>query len=188
MENWKVRTGRSLSLSSFLRLAGHCSRSGVLPGRKERRGTSLVVQWLRSCLLMQGTQVGSLVGELRSHMPEGNEAHALQLVEPMSCNEDPAKPKERKRREERREKQQTLRPRAPCGVFRQERGGLSLTSQTPSTHLQPGSSNQRGPQNTLSSAILLRTSQLKPGKGDGFLEDRWLTVDGEWHGAVLTLV
>ena len=34
-------------------------------------GTSLAVQWLRLHLPMQGVQVGSLVGELRSHMPWG---------------------------------------------------------------------------------------------------------------------
>ena len=36
--------------------------------------TSLVAQWLRLRLPMQGTRVPSLVGELRSHMPQGNEA------------------------------------------------------------------------------------------------------------------
>ena len=35
-------------------------------------GTSLVVQWLRIHLPMQGTWVRSLIGELRSHMPQGN--------------------------------------------------------------------------------------------------------------------
>ena len=35
-------------------------------------GTSLVVQWLRIYLVMQGTWVQSLVRELRSHMPQGN--------------------------------------------------------------------------------------------------------------------
>ena len=34
-------------------------------------GTSLVVQWLRLHLLMQGVRVRSLVGELRSHVPHG---------------------------------------------------------------------------------------------------------------------
>ena len=34
--------------------------------------TSLVVQWLRIRLAMQGTWVQSLVGELRSHKPRGN--------------------------------------------------------------------------------------------------------------------
>ena len=32
-------------------------------------GTSLVVQWLRTCLAMQGTWVRTLVGEPKSHMP-----------------------------------------------------------------------------------------------------------------------
>ena len=36
--------------------------------------TSPVAQWLRLCLPMQGTRVPSLVGELRSHMPQGNKA------------------------------------------------------------------------------------------------------------------
>ena len=35
-------------------------------------GTSLVVQWLRICLAMQGMQVQSLVRELRFHMPQSN--------------------------------------------------------------------------------------------------------------------
>ena len=35
-------------------------------------GTSLVVQWLRIHLAMQGTLVQSLVGALRSHTPRGN--------------------------------------------------------------------------------------------------------------------
>ena len=33
--------------------------------------TSLVVQWFRLHLPVQGVQVQSLVGELRSHMPQG---------------------------------------------------------------------------------------------------------------------
>ena len=36
------------------------------------RGTSLVVQWLRICLTMQGMKVQSLVQELRSHMTQNN--------------------------------------------------------------------------------------------------------------------
>ena len=36
---------------------------------KKYDGTSLVVQWLRFSLPLQGVQVRSLVGELRSHMP-----------------------------------------------------------------------------------------------------------------------
>ena len=34
-------------------------------------GTSLVIQSLRIRLTMQGVQVRSLVGKLRSHMPQG---------------------------------------------------------------------------------------------------------------------
>ena len=51
-------------------------------------GTSLVVQWLRICLAMQGAQVQSLVGELRSHMlwslctPEQLSA----TLKPLCCN------------------------------------------------------------------------------------------------------
>ena len=37
--------------------------------KKRVSRTSLVVQWLRTCLLMQGTHVKFLAGELRSHMP-----------------------------------------------------------------------------------------------------------------------
>ena len=39
--------------------------------RKVCRRTSLVVQWLRIRLLMQGTWVQSLVGGLRARMPQG---------------------------------------------------------------------------------------------------------------------
>ena len=35
-------------------------------------GTSLVLQWLKICLPMQGMRVESLVRELRSHMPWGS--------------------------------------------------------------------------------------------------------------------
>ena len=42
-------------------------------------GTSLVVQWLRIWLPVQGTWVQSLVLELRSHMPQGNYACVPQL-------------------------------------------------------------------------------------------------------------
>ena len=37
--------------------------------KKCPHGTSLVVLWLRICLVMQGKWVQSLVGELRSHIP-----------------------------------------------------------------------------------------------------------------------
>ena len=37
-----------------------------------RRGTSLVVRWLRIHIPMQGTQVQSLAGQLRSRVLQGN--------------------------------------------------------------------------------------------------------------------
>ena len=46
---------------------------------RTRRQTSLVVQWLRICLAIKGTQVWSLAGELRSNMPWGNWVHIPQL-------------------------------------------------------------------------------------------------------------
>ena len=51
--------------------------NGDLPKIKQQDkafycGTSLVVQWLTICLPRQGTRVQSLVGELTSHMPQGN--------------------------------------------------------------------------------------------------------------------
>ena len=36
------------------------------------QGTSLVVQWLRFSLTMQGTPVQSRIGELRSHVLRGS--------------------------------------------------------------------------------------------------------------------
>ena len=41
-------------------------------------GTSLMVQWLRIRLPMQGTRVQSLVGELRSHMPRGQKSQNIE--------------------------------------------------------------------------------------------------------------
>ena len=41
---------------------------------RDNLGTTLVIQWLRICLPMQGTRVWSLVWELRSHLPRGNQA------------------------------------------------------------------------------------------------------------------
>jgi len=45
--------------------------SPPLSSLKGNLGTSLAVQWLRLCLPIQGLQVQSLAGELRSHMPHG---------------------------------------------------------------------------------------------------------------------
>ena len=56
------------------------------------------VQWLRICLPMQGTRVRSLVGELKPHMPQGNQAHVPQLHSPRtSTREKPARHNERSR-------------------------------------------------------------------------------------------
>ena len=51
-------------------------------------GISLVAQWLRIHPAMQGTWVQPLVGELRSHRPQNNEAQLPQLLncEPKSHN------------------------------------------------------------------------------------------------------
>ena len=51
----------------------------VGPHFKYVRGPSLVVQGLRIHLPVQGTQVRSLVEELRYHMPRGNQVHVPQL-------------------------------------------------------------------------------------------------------------
>ena len=53
-----------------------------------RTGTSLMVQWLRICLAMQRTWVQSLVGELRSHMPQSNSACVLQLLSPCTASRE----------------------------------------------------------------------------------------------------
>ena len=51
---------------------------GLVP-LQETPGTFLVVQGLRIHITMQGIGVRSLVGELRSHMPWGNQVLAPQL-------------------------------------------------------------------------------------------------------------
>ena len=40
--------------------------------QKNYLGTFLVVQWLKICIPVQATEVGSLVGETRFHMQWGN--------------------------------------------------------------------------------------------------------------------
>ena len=52
----------------------------VISTNKDLDGTSLVVQWLRICLAMQGTQVQSLVAELKSCILGYSQAQALQLL------------------------------------------------------------------------------------------------------------
>ena len=43
-------------------------------------GASLVVQWLRICLPVQGMQVWALIRELGPHVLQGKQAWALQLL------------------------------------------------------------------------------------------------------------
>ena len=45
---------------------------------------------VKNPLPMQGTRVRSLVGELRSHMPWGNYAHAPQLLSMEATTREPA--------------------------------------------------------------------------------------------------
>ena len=65
--------------------------------KQTHQGTSLVVQWLRACLPMQGSCICSLVRELRYHMPQGNYAAAFQLEKRVHCNEDPIQKKKKKK-------------------------------------------------------------------------------------------
>ena len=47
-------------------------------------GTSLVAQCLRPQLLMQGVQVPSLVGEIRSHVPRGQKTETSNRSHPVT--------------------------------------------------------------------------------------------------------
>ena len=53
----------------------HCLK--VETASKHVYWTSLVAQWLRICLAMQRMWVQSLVGEVRSYMPQSKEVHVL---------------------------------------------------------------------------------------------------------------
>ena len=90
-------------LAPIAALTNGYTRSGLKqlgPNTLTVPGTSLVVQWLRIHLPMQGTWILPLVRELRSHMPSGNQAHVPQLEkaerrneEHVCCEKDPAWPK-----------------------------------------------------------------------------------------------
>ena len=54
---------------AFIKMKNFCSV-------KDTVGTSLAVLWLRLRLPMQGVQVRSLVGELRSHVSRGQKTKA----------------------------------------------------------------------------------------------------------------
>ena len=85
LKKWRV--------DSFKKMMGRCF--GKFLGVKDYiRGTSLVAQWSRICVAMQSMKVWSLVGELRSHMLQSNQAHVPQLLiqyvttrESVCCNE-----------------------------------------------------------------------------------------------------
>lgn len=87
----------------------------------------------------------------------------------MSCNEDPAKPKARKRKKRRAERNTNSEAKSTPWVFRQERGrpfcyfpDAKYTSST--WELKPEGTSEH---TELSHPFM--TSQLKPGKGTGFL-------------------
>ena len=66
--------GGTRGIPALVLQAGGWSPGEVYVGESKEAvcdGTSLVVQWLRLRLPMQGVWVRSLVGELRSHMPPG---------------------------------------------------------------------------------------------------------------------
>ena len=56
-------------------------------------GTSMVVQWIRICIAMQGMQAQFLVRELRSYMSWSNSVCMLQLLSP--CALEPVLPNKR---------------------------------------------------------------------------------------------
>ena len=48
-----------------------------LEEKEATKGTSLVAQWLGLCLPIQGVQVRSLVGVLRSHLPPSQNTKSI---------------------------------------------------------------------------------------------------------------
>ena len=62
------------------------------PNSESSEGTSLVVQWLRIHLSLQGQQVRSLVQELRCHELWSHEAHAPQHLSPRASTSRPTPP------------------------------------------------------------------------------------------------
>ena len=66
-------------LSSSELLSRMCQEFSALGDKKIDGGTSLVVQWIRVRLPMQGAHVQSLFRELGSHVLQGNQVLAPQL-------------------------------------------------------------------------------------------------------------
>ena len=73
VEGWMVTAVHSVLLESQ---APQCSVL-VLAFESDIGGTSLVVQWLRLCLPVQGMKIWSWVGEPRSHGPCGQKSKTL---------------------------------------------------------------------------------------------------------------
>ena len=57
-------------------------------GNVYRAWDSLVVQWLRVCLAMQGIQFQFPLGKLGFHMPQGSWAHPPQLLSPHTATRE----------------------------------------------------------------------------------------------------
>ena len=70
--------------SSSELLSSVCQFSSALGDKKTDGGMSLVVQWIRICLPMQGAHVQSLFRELGSHVLQGNQVLAPQLEKAQS--------------------------------------------------------------------------------------------------------
>ena len=62
------------------------------PNSESSEGTSLVVQWLRIHLSMQGTQAQSLVQELRRHVLWSHWSHAPQHLSSHAATSEPIHP------------------------------------------------------------------------------------------------
>ena len=75
-----VRGGRSTHLHRGAGESSPLKPRVVNTQQKEKKWTSLAVQWLRLCLLMQGLWVQTLVRELRSYMPCGQKNHRSKIV------------------------------------------------------------------------------------------------------------
>ena len=63
---------RTMKYDKYIWASSQYADLSVIVYKNISLGTSLVVQWLRISFAMKGTQVQSLVGELRSHMPQNN--------------------------------------------------------------------------------------------------------------------
>lgn len=112
----------------------------------EAQGSSWVVQWLRICLLVQGTLVRFLVGELRAYMPRSNEAHVLQLerrVHSGALVPQPAEP-----------------ACSRTNALHQGKPQLAMTEESQSTMRKTQGSQKKTEKNFFNEAQCLRASML----------------------------